>query len=150
MGWQLLADAITDRAETARRKLRDAMVEEGSERQRVRTGGVDFGTASIGPGRTTVRVDETTLLAWVQKNRPDQVQTLVRVHPSFIEHLKQQALKEGAACDLATGEVIPGIEVIPSDGYILSIRPTYEVRVKTREFVERTVTIGDIAAIGSE
>lgn len=149
MGWQLLADAIADRAETARRILRDAMVLEGSERVRVKTDGLDFGTATVGPGRSTVLVNDAVLLAWVQKNRPDQVQTLVRVHPSFVEYLKKQALKEGAACDLTTGEVIPGIEVVSAGGYVLSIRPTPEVRVKTREFVERTVTIGDIAAIGS-
>lgn len=80
-------------------------------------------------GRTTAKVDESALLAWVKANRPDQLREVVA--PAYIESLKKLAVEHGAAVDETTGEVIPGIEVDTSDPSV-STRPTADARALMR------------------
>lgn len=57
-------------------------------------------------------VDERALLAWVEKNRPDEIEVRKTVRSSYLDALKAQAKKDGWPYDPTTGEIIPGIEVV--------------------------------------
>lgn len=61
------------------------------------------------PRRVPVVTDEAALLEWVRKNRPDELVESVR--PAFVDYLKGQARKHGAAVVEATGEIVPGVEM---------------------------------------
>jgi hypothetical protein len=84
-------------------------------------------------GRTTAKVDESALLAWVKANRPDQLREVVA--PAYIESLKKLAVEHGAAVDETTGEVIPGIEVDTSDPSV-STRPTADAKALMRDLLK--------------
>lgn len=54
-------------------------------------------------------VDPAALLAWVEKNRPEEI--VRSVNPAYLRALEAQARKHGAAFNTETGEIIPGIEM---------------------------------------
>lgn len=95
--------------------------------------GTTLATLSKAKGRTTAKVDESVLLAWVKANRPDQIREVVA--PAYIESLKKLAVEHGAAVDETTGEVIPGIEVDTSDPSV-STRPTADARALMRDLLK--------------
>lgn len=53
--------------------------------------------------------DEQALFAWVAEHRPEEI--VQSVNPAFVEFLKGQVRKHGAAVDPSTGEIIPGVEM---------------------------------------
>lgn len=102
-------------------------------------------TAQLGDGtrvgkvrrneRSTVAVttDEHALLKWVQRNRPDEVQSIPTIRPAFLEYLRKQCKTHGFAFDETSGEIVPGIEAQEgSASYVVT--PTDEGRalVKSR------------------
>lgn len=54
--------------------------------------------------------DPAAVLAWVAKHRPEEL--VESVNPAFIEYLKGQVRKHGAAVYEATGEIVPGVELV--------------------------------------
>jgi len=58
--------------------------------------------------RTADITDEDALVQWILDNRPDEIIPTIR--PSYLEYLRAQVKAHGHAYDLASGEVIPGIE----------------------------------------
>lgn len=95
--------------------------------------GVKLAVVSKSAGRTTAKVDESALLAWVKANRPDQIREVVE--PAYIDALKKLAVEHGDAVDEATGEVIPGIEVDKGDPSV-STRPTADARALMRDLLK--------------
>jgi hypothetical protein len=79
--------------------------------------GTALATISMSEGRKSADVtNETALLAWVRKNRPDHIRETVA--DGYVKSLLKLALENGAAVDEDTGEVIPGIDVSQGDPYI--------------------------------
>ncbi len=70
-----------------------------------------------------VVTDPEALLAWVEKNRAEEIEVRKTVRSSFVDALKAQAKKAGWAYDVTTGEIIPGIEVVEGTP---SYRPTLD------------------------
>ncbi|THV25977.1 hypothetical protein [Glycomyces paridis] len=95
--------------------------------------GEKLAAVSRAKGRTTAKVNESALLAWVKANRPDQIREVVA--PAYIETLKKLAIEHGAAVDATTGEVIPGIEVETADPSVTT-RPTAEARALMRDLLK--------------
>lgn len=95
--------------------------------------GEKLAAVSRAKGRTTAKVNEVELLAWVKANRRDQIREVVA--PSYIETLKKLAIEHGAAVDAATGEVIPGVEVETGDPTV-SARPTAEAKALMRDLLK--------------
>lgn len=73
--------------------------------------GTEIGTVgrSKASQRPTV-TDPDALLAWVREHRPDEIAESVK--PAYVRHLEATCRKYGHAVDEATGEVIPGVEMV--------------------------------------
>jgi hypothetical protein len=56
--------------------------------------------------------DMPALLAWVKEHRPDEVVTTETVSDAFVAWAKSSAKKHGAPVIEATGEVVPGVEIV--------------------------------------
>jgi hypothetical protein len=95
--------------------------------------GTKLAVVSKAKGRTSAKVDESALLAWVKANRPDQIREVVE--PAYIDALKKLAVEHGAAVDETTGEVIPGIEVDTGDPSV-SARPTADAKALMRDLLK--------------
>jgi len=126
--WAVIGDWVKARYEAARVRARDAMAEARSEKQRVLdTDGADLGTVSMGERKWRAEVtDPDALLRWVKRNRPDELEQIVRA--SYIEALRKCAVLnaeqhgEPFPTDPQTGAVIPGIEATHSGGGLLISR----------------------------
>lgn len=59
--------------------------------------------------------DEAKLVAWVERNRPDEIVKSIR--PQTLKAILAAATEAAVAVDPATGDVIPGIEFGPSTPY---------------------------------
>lgn len=67
--------------------------------------GTAVGTVTITQGRESLRVtDEAAFLAWVKEHRPDQVETVERVHKAYRKHVLDD-VKDG-------GELPPGVTYV--------------------------------------
>jgi hypothetical protein len=74
--------------------------------------GTRIGTVKRSKARKTPVVkDPAAFLAWVVANRPDEI--VQSVSDAFTKWALAQAKKHGAAVDPTTGEIIPGVEVVP-------------------------------------
>lgn len=62
------------------------------------------------PRRTPQVTDPAALLAWVREHRPEEL--VERVSPAFESYLKDQCRTHGAAVYAATGEIVPGVEMV--------------------------------------
>lgn len=60
--------------------------------------------------QSAVVTDPKALLAWVVKNRPDEI--VQSVNPAFVKWVQDQAKKYGEPVDPTSGEIIPGVEVV--------------------------------------
>lgn len=70
--------------------------------------GTAVGTVTITQGRESLRVtDEARFLEWVKDNRPDQVETVERVHKAYRTHVLDDVKQ--------TGELPPGVEYVLGD-----------------------------------
>jgi len=56
--------------------------------------------------------DMPALLAWVKEHRPDEVVTTEAVSDAFVKWAKDSTRKHGAPVIEATGEVVPGVELV--------------------------------------
>jgi hypothetical protein len=134
----LAGKVIPESMIAARQQLLAAMVEAGSEKQRVRgDDGSDYGTVSMCGGEPKAKVvDEAAFTRWVAHNRPDEVEEIVtrRVRPAYEKLLLEGATKAGEPID-AEGTLIPGVQIMAGEPY-LAARPTETARQRWRQMLD--------------
>lgn len=115
---KLVTDHVKQLSDADRKELFDALSAADSTGMTVRTDdGVELGTISHVSAKPVAKlVDEKAFTKWVKANRPDQIREVV--DKPYKDALLKAATKEGVAVDTETGEVIPGIELQESTGYI--------------------------------
>lgn len=116
-----LRDVVDAEYEAARLRvfsgLREAREEVGLKSMRVTLpDGTPIATVTLNdPRPTTIVGDEAAFVAWVADRYPGEVETQVRVRPSwqrqFLSELDPSA---GQAIDPRTGETVEGLVTIPS------------------------------------
>lgn len=104
--------------------------------------GVRLGTVTWSPPAegSPVVTDEVALLRWVREHRPEEVVIRYDVREAFVKYLiaDAKANPEKVPIDKTTGEVIPGITVIPAEAVgKLRVTPTAEGRARIRELLQR-------------
>jgi hypothetical protein len=141
---KLVADVVGAEGRAAKAKLLTDMVEQGVERIRVKgDDNANLGAVSLTAGDPSAKVvDEQAFTDWVTKRYPAAVVPVVV--PAFRKKLLDAATAAGDPVDTETGEVIPGVELIPGEPY-LTCRPTDVARERMRE----TLTTSGLLAITS-
>lgn len=80
--------------------------------------GTQVGEISRAGGTASPKVtDPVKFLGWVEENRPGEVVRSVR--ESYQKALLEDMKKAGKAVDPATGDVVPGVEFVPSSEYLV-------------------------------
>jgi hypothetical protein len=150
MAAKLVTDEIKNEGATAKSDLLKQMLDLGVERIRV-TGDdkTDLGTVSLASPDAKAKVTDPDAFAkWVQRQYPTEVETRVVVRPAFEAKLLAAATEAGDPVDISTGEVIPGVEIVPGEPY-LSVRPTAAGRERMRETLRASgllaLTSGEVA-----
>ena len=73
--------------------------------------GTRIGTVKRSKAKQSPTVtDAAAVLAWVKEHRPEEL--VESVNPAFVEYLKGQVRQHGAAVYEATGEIVPGVEMV--------------------------------------
>lgn len=82
-------------------------------------------TCSLGITETTIAVsDEKAIVAWLERNRPDEVETIARPREAGLKALIDGADTDGEIVHHG-GDVIPGLTVIPGGNPKgITVRPT--------------------------
>jgi hypothetical protein len=113
-----LADDVGDTIKGGKASLLGAMQEADIEKMAARLpDGTKAASLTVVGGEQSPRVtDPAALLAWVQANRPDQAEVIVR--PSYVESVLKAAKLAGRALDRKSGDVIPGISFEPTTAYV--------------------------------
>jgi hypothetical protein len=113
-----LADDVGDTIKGGKAGLLGAMQDQGIEKMAARLpDGTKAASLTVVGGEESPRVaDPAALLAWVQANRPDQTEVIVR--PSYVEAVLNDARKAGRPLDRKSGDVIPGIAFEPTTAYV--------------------------------
>ncbi|WP_026923313.1 hypothetical protein [Glycomyces arizonensis] len=124
---KLIADELKDIEKAAKAGLMDEFEASGADRVTVKdVDDVKLGVVSKGAGRVSATVvDEDAFADWVEKTYPDAI--VRTVDPDVRLRLLNAAKKAGEPVDVATGEVIPGVEIKTGSAYV-SARPTPEAR----------------------
>jgi hypothetical protein len=104
--------------------------------------GVRLGTVTWSPPAdgSPVVTDEVALLRWVREHRPEEVVIRYDVREAFVKYLiaDAKANPEKVPIDKSTGEVIPGITVIPAESVgKLRVTPTAEGRSRIRSLLQQ-------------
>lgn len=121
------------------RETVEPILEPGEKIKAMLPGGMPVGTVQRTEPTRRVQVNITQLTAWVEKNRPDQLQT--NVADAYLAHLMDQCKRLGHAVDETTGEIIPGIELVEGSSSF-RITPSKE----GREYILRK--LAELADIG--
>jgi len=112
-----LADRIKEASDEARADVQRQLEDTGASQAKVDLAGQPIATVSLAGGKPTARiVDERAFLAWVQANRPTEVE--VKVRESY-----RKAVLDADGADPASGEFVPGVEITDSTPYV-SVRFT--------------------------
>jgi hypothetical protein len=110
--------------------------------------GTELGSVTLAKGKTTAHLsDEDVFLAWVLETHPDQVEqiSITRVRPDFQDQILSFARKTGRTVDPATGEEVPGVQVVEGDPY-----PTTRLEPDAAALVAKAWQDGSLAdLIGS-
>ncbi|MER5740985.1 MULTISPECIES: hypothetical protein [unclassified Streptomyces] len=78
----------------------------------------------VDPAPAVVVADEEAFTAWVADNHPGEVETLVRVRPSWQRQFLARLACVDPVADPHTGEAIPGLGVLPASApRSFSLRP---------------------------
>lgn len=91
------------------RELVEPLMDPGEMTNATLPDGTPIGTVRRKKPAKSVSVNPTELLAWVRKNRPDQIEE--RVAPAYAAYLAAMCKRLGDAVDETTGEIIPGVEL---------------------------------------
>jgi hypothetical protein len=109
--------------------------------------GSGIGSVTLAKGRATSKLaDEPAYEEWVRDTHPEEIETVTftRVNPDFTDRLMAFARKVGEPVDPATGQQVPGIEVVEGDPY-----PTVRLEPDAAELVARAWqdgTLGELVA----
>jgi hypothetical protein len=144
MAAQLVSKLVAEDAATFKTGLLALMADSGAERVRVTDDdGTDLGAVSITAGRVQAKVtDPKAFAAWVAERYPSELVHLVR--EAFTRKVLDAAVGAGEPVDMATGEVVPGVEVSVGEPY-LTVRPTTAAKDRMRETL-RTSGLLQLAA----
>lgn len=140
--WQALSSNIKLEYADAREAVAVALAEGAVGSQLVLdASGVPLGTVSWKPASTAdpVVLDERALLAWVKRNRPDEVIVTESVRESYVKNLIDNAKRqpERKPVEPGTGAIVPGIGVPEgATGGRLTVRPTPEARMRVKELLQ--------------
>jgi hypothetical protein len=118
---ELKAELLEECKRTGTRTL-DVVDEDGTKLATV--------SKAVGKAKAAV-VDADAFEAWVTKNYPDAVTTITVIDSDLKLRLLNAATAAGDPVDVATGEVIPGVEIAQGSTYITA-RPTPEAKAKMR------------------
>jgi hypothetical protein len=131
---KLVADEIKARGDEAKAELLYEMTAAGAERVRVTDeDGTDLGPVTVGAGRVSAAVvDEAAFVEWVAATYPEAI--VRTVSPDVRLRLLNAAKKAGEPVDVATGEVIPGVDITQGANYV-SARPSAEAKERMRELL---------------
>lgn len=125
MSRELLARAvalrvIADRVKELQDETKASLHLETGDRLTATLNGVPIGSVSQTKGRVTASVtDERAFAEWVEKRNPDEIRKVVS---DFYRKAILDVVKKNGAPVTEDGEVIPGVSVNESDGYV-SVRP---------------------------
>lgn len=148
MAAKLIGDVMGAEGKAAKSGLLGAMLDQGVERIRVTDDdGTNLGTVTVAAADASARVtDEAAFTKWVQQRFPSEIVPTVRA--SFRKKLLDEATAAGDPVDASTGEVIPGVEIVPGEPY-LSCRPSAEAAGRMRETLRASgllaLTSGEVA-----
>lgn len=132
MAAQLLSTVITAEHKPVKTILLADMLDAGVERVRVTDDdGVNVGAVTLACSTAKARiVDDKAFLAWVIDRYPGEIAQVVR--ESFVKKLLDAATEAGDPIDAGTGEVVPGVEIVAGEPYLM-VRPTPEAKERMRE-----------------
>lgn len=129
----LVANGIKDIEKAAKADLLEECLKTGTRTIDVADeDGTPLATVSkaAGKGKAAV-VDAEAFDEWIGKNYPDAVTTITVVDPDVKLRLLNAATAVGDPVDVATGEVMPGVEIKPGSVYITA-RPTAEAKARMK------------------
>jgi hypothetical protein len=131
MAAKLITDVVAAEHKPVKADLLDRMVDNGVERVRVvDVDGDNLGAVTLNAGRKSAKVtDPAEFTAWVADRYPGEMVQAVR--ESFVKKLLDAATAENVPVDTATGEVIPGVEIVAGEPY-LTVRPNDLARTRMR------------------
>lgn len=138
---RLLEDAVKAEGKAAKLAIADAFAETGADRVRVTDDdGTDLGTVSRSRGRATAKVtDPDAFTAWVAAAHPEAIVTTV--DPDWTARLLLSCKVSGDPVDPATGEVVPGVDLVEGAPSI-SARPTNAARDRMAALLAGTDLLG--------
>jgi len=115
-----LADDVDRALKEDRAALLETMAEEGITGLKARLpDGTKVANLPYVGGEPRAQVDDNAaLVAWMERNRPDEVEVVKTVRPQTLKAILDAANTHGAAVDPKTGERIPGIGFGISTPYI--------------------------------
>ncbi|SFL01136.1 hypothetical protein [Streptomyces pini] len=128
---KVLRDAVEEQYQATRREVLDGLRAAREEyalksiRVTLRDGTPIATITLIDPRPEVVVADEGAFTTWVVENHPDEVETLVRVRPSWRRQFTAGLTAwPGPVTDPHTGEVVPGLETAPPpEPRSFSLRP---------------------------
>ena len=140
----ILQKVVLDELRGVDRELRDHVAGDmrPGDAASAEVGDVPLGRVSMSKPRESVRVDESALLAWALEHRPDEVETITRVRPSFVAAITAAKGHIKERVDQFTGEVIPecdvpGVTIANADRGVLTVAPTIDARILARVWVQQ-------------
>jgi len=97
-----------------------------------------FGAVTIAAKEPSIAFDDAALLAWVQENHPTEVETIVRVRPSFEKVLRDRfvIVKGDTVVDTQTGEVVEFATVTAGGDPYITFPSSKEQKAAKAEAVE--------------
>jgi hypothetical protein len=132
MAAKLIADVVASEHKPVKSDLLGMMVDAGVERVRVADDdGLNLGAVSLACGDPKAKVNDTAAFtAWVADRYPGELVQVVR--EAFAKKVLDGATAAGDPIDPATGEIIPGVEMVAGEPYV-TVRPSTEARTRMRE-----------------
>lgn len=136
---RVVADMVKDSRTAAATAARGTL--DTGERLSARLpGGERIASVTISKGRAEPKVtDEDAFTAWVADTYPTEVEQITVVRESFRRRLLDHAKQAGAPVT-ATGEAIPGVEIVQGDPY-----PSVRLAEGARAIVGRAWRAGELA-----
>ena len=135
-----LVEKVTAVDQQARAELLEAMLDAGAEKATAELpdGAKVSSVSLVGGDKVTARVvDDAAFLAWVKKNRPDEVEEKVRA--SYRKVVLEDIAK--------TGEEVPGVELGTSSTYLSNrFKPGGKEAIEAA-FTKGALTLPEVLAL---
>lgn len=132
MAAKLITDVVAAEHRPAKADLLVLMVDAGVERVRVTDdSGANLGAVSLARSAAKAKLtDPAAFTAWVAARYPGELMQVVR--EAFTQKILAGATAAEAPVDVATGEVVPGVELVAGEPYV-TVRPSADARDRMRE-----------------